>query len=239
MPFASFKNVQKRYARTHKERAQPEHRKHLGFLPKKKDFVLRAREKEKKEKKMKELRRQALTRNADEFYFNMCNSVFDNERGHIPLNAEVQHTDVSMKNALSMSIAQLRHELQKEVAKIRRLESSTCLLHGEHELRPGHAPPRHTFFAESRSEAAEIRSAIRDGAFVQPFDGDAEVQNERHAVYKELEERLTRAEQLKLLLRQREAKQSLTNNRGHKYRVVTKGTKTSAPVYQFETVRSH
>lgn len=125
------------------------------------------------------------------------------------MNAGVSHTDASMKNALSMSISQLRHELQKEVAKIRRLESSTCLLYGEHELRPRRAPPRHIFFAESRSEAAEIRSSIRDGAFIQPFDCDAQVQDERHAAYTELEERITRAEQLKLLLSQREAKQNL------------------------------
>ncbi|VDP92759.1 unnamed protein product [Echinostoma caproni] len=210
MPFASFKNVQKRYARTHKERSQPEHRKHLGLLPKKKDFVIRAREKEKKDKKIKELRRQALTRNTDEFYFNMCNSVFDAERGHIPLNAETQYTDSDLKNALSMSVAQLQHELQKELSKIGRLESSTNLLHGEHDLRPRGAPARHIFFAESSAEAAELRASIRNGDFIQPYGSSADLLEERRAVYKELEERLARAEQLKLILKQREAKQNLT-----------------------------
>ncbi|KAF5403922.1 U3 small nucleolar RNA-associated protein 11 [Paragonimus heterotremus] len=238
MPFASFKNVQKRYSRTHKERSQPESRRHLGHLPKKKDFILRARDKEKKAQKLKEYRRLALTKNDDEFYFNMHNSMFDAERGHIPLDAGVKYSDSSMKSALSMSVLQLRFELQKELAKIRRLESSTNLIHGDPNLYRGHTAPKHVFFAESTSEAVKIRSSIRSGAYILP-PSDTSVLDAQLEAYSELEQRLKRAEALKLMLKKREAKQTLLKNSKKKYRVVAKETDTSAPIFQFETVRAH
>ncbi|TGZ70273.1 hypothetical protein CRM22_003293 [Opisthorchis felineus] len=240
MPFASFKNAQKRYSRTHKERSQPQHRKHLGLLPKKKDFILKAREKEKKDKKIRELRRQALTKNTDEFYFNMCNSTFDTERGHIPLNAETKYSDATMKSLLSMSVAQLRHELQKEVSKIRRLESSTNALYGDPDLRSRHTRPKHTFFAETSSEAQDLRAKIKAGAFFSPDTNTTNVSilEERQEAYAELQQRLQRAETLKLMLKKREAKQLLVRNPNRKYKVVAKESKSSAPVYQFEPVRA-
>ncbi len=55
--------------RTYKERAQPKARKHKGFLEKKRDYVVRARDYKQKREKLRALKRQAELRNDDEFYF--------------------------------------------------------------------------------------------------------------------------------------------------------------------------
>jgi U3 small nucleolar RNA-associated protein 11 len=69
---ASLRNAMPR--REHKERAQPAARKHLGILEKKKDYVERARDFQKKVKHINDLKEKTLERNPDEFYYGMIKS---------------------------------------------------------------------------------------------------------------------------------------------------------------------
>lgn len=66
---SSLRNAVKR--KTHKERAQPSHRAKFGLLEKHKDYVLRARDFNKKKKRIQALQEKAAFRNQDEFYFKM------------------------------------------------------------------------------------------------------------------------------------------------------------------------
>ena len=66
---SSLRNAVKR--KTHKERAQPSHRAKFGLLEKHKDYVLRARDFNKKKKRLQALQEKAAFRNKDEFYFKM------------------------------------------------------------------------------------------------------------------------------------------------------------------------
>jgi len=66
---SSMRNAVQR--RPHRERAQPLERGRLGLLEKHKDYSKRAKDYNKKQEVLKNLRRKAAERNEDEFYFGM------------------------------------------------------------------------------------------------------------------------------------------------------------------------
>ncbi len=85
---SSLRNAVKRV--THKERSQPAGRSRLGLLEKHKDYILRARDYEKKKKRLKSLKLKAALRNPDEFYFAMHKEATSN--GELVLKGYVYHT---------------------------------------------------------------------------------------------------------------------------------------------------
>ncbi|ELW48214.1 putative U3 small nucleolar RNA-associated protein 11 [Tupaia chinensis] len=68
---AAFRKAAKSRQREHPERSQPGFRKHLGLLEKKKDYKLRADDYHKKQEFLRVLRKKALEKNPDEFYYKM------------------------------------------------------------------------------------------------------------------------------------------------------------------------
>ena len=68
---AAFRKAAKSRQREHRERSQPGFRKYLGLLEKKKDYKLRADDYRKKQEYLRALRKKALEKNPDEFYYKM------------------------------------------------------------------------------------------------------------------------------------------------------------------------
>jgi hypothetical protein len=66
-PMNAFRQIGQK--RTYRERAQPARRKAKGFLEKKRDYVVRARNHKAKQAQLKALKRHAELKNDDEFYF--------------------------------------------------------------------------------------------------------------------------------------------------------------------------
>ncbi|KAM7533383.1 hypothetical protein Aperf_G00000124561 [Anoplocephala perfoliata] len=243
MPFASFKNIQKRNARLHKERSQPSARAKLGALPKKKDFILRSRDSEAKRNRIIELKRKALTKNQDEFYFAMHNSSFSQEKGHIPLNNDKEYSDADLKEMLNRDIVYLRRELTIEMKKIRDMESRFNLLPADPTVTNKRLRPKGTIFAESIEEARAIKSSFQDSIVPTQIPGSVkasdaeEIMDLQAAGYKELAERMKRADLLKLAIKRREAKDKLMKNANLKHKVIRKGNQNHAPLYKFERRR--
>lgn len=69
-----FNKAHKMAQRLHRERRQPEYRKKLGYLEKKKDYKKRALDHQIKVERLKKLKNKALDRNPNEFHFHMLNS---------------------------------------------------------------------------------------------------------------------------------------------------------------------
>ena len=110
---SSLRNAVKRS--THKERAQPAARKHLGLLEKHSDYKKRADDYKKKTARLKTLTRKAAERNQDEFYFAMTKTVAGERRG--PAGANSTHAATAKLKA-----EDLRYVHMRKVVDDRRVE---------------------------------------------------------------------------------------------------------------------
>jgi U3 small nucleolar RNA-associated protein 11 len=111
---SSFKNAFK--GRAHKERSQPSSRKRLGFLEKKQDYQIRAKNFGIKKNKLKALKRRAALRNPDEFNFGMVNAhledgvhVSDKKEEKVPKEALLKRKDQDLQ------LVRLRERIEKKV----------------------------------------------------------------------------------------------------------------------------
>jgi len=288
---ASLRNAIPRKA--HKERSQPAARKHLGLLEKKKDYLERARDFQRKVGRIKDLKKKTLERNPDEFYFGMLSSkttggVHEEQRkdgldklthGEIRLMKDQDLTYLQMKQSVDERRAdRLQNDLHLLLDKP--INSHTIFVENEQDAaafnpaahfgthpklagrafnRPrkqaedigGDEDPsagpggagRVTDGVERPGEGAGGRSSGSGGSAGSLVTGAAtmkqlkKIMKQREKSYKELGERLARAEKLKRLVAHKVAEKALMSAKGAK-RKVKDAEEGNPAVYKWKRQRA-
>lgn len=263
---SSLRNAAKAQQRPYKERHQPGSRAEFGLLEKKKDYKLRAKDYNDKKATLKKLKKKALNKNPDEFYFHMINSR--TEGGvHKEKNAEETLTPEQIKLMQTQDLRYIVHKRTIEQKKIERLRASLHLIDSpsSFEDRPSsHTKNTHTFFVDDEKEVAsfdlakhlDTHPSLLGRTSNRPKMSDigkhskmlkllktdeetlANIRKSQHKAYKELHQRIERERHLGILQEKMEAKKHMNNKRKEKPIVVIKEeTKDSAPILKWSNER--
>ncbi|XP_030012843.1 putative U3 small nucleolar RNA-associated protein 11 [Sphaeramia orbicularis] len=144
---SSFRKALKSRQKNHHERSQPGFRKHLGLLEKKKDYKLRAEDYHKKQNTISALRKKALDKNPDEFYFKMINTQLQDGVHVAKKGTEEVMTEEQKKMMRTQDIKYVEMKRVAEAKKIERLKGELHLLDADSKQKN-----KHTFFVDSKKE---------------------------------------------------------------------------------------
>ncbi|NP_001040447.1 UTP11-like U3 small nucleolar ribonucleoprotein [Bombyx mori] len=249
---SSWKKAAKANQKTHRERHQPEARKHLGLLEKKKDYKKRADDYHEKGQTLKLLRKRTLDKNPDEFYYHMINSRVK-EGVHHELQKEGEHSSEQVKLMQTQDIKYINMKRTIESRRINRLQSQL------HMTDVAEATPNtHTFFVDEGEENGfdlakrldthpaligrkSNRPRLSDLNKITLPDLDEETVKEmkkkKEKVYKEIAKRIQRETELTVVQQKMELKRHLQDTSVLKPKKIKKGSAKAAPVYKFHYIR--
>ncbi|KAM6967373.1 putative U3 small nucleolar RNA-associated protein 11 [Aplochiton taeniatus] len=251
---SSFRKALKSQQKNHKERSQPGFRKHLGLLEKKKDYKLRADDYHKKQNTLAALRKKALEKNPDEFYYNMISAQLkDGEHVAKKAKWEEETTDEQRKVMRTQDIKYVEMKRVAEFQKIERLKAELHLLEAD-----GKQKNKHTFFVDSMKEvrsfdlATHLNTApeLVDRVYNRPTLHTLETKSIQGAVttrnlkmlakqrkhqYTILSQRIDREKKLFVISQKIQTRKDLQDKR-NKVKV-SKETTSVPAVYKFETKR--
>uniref|UniRef100_A0A3P9NH87 U3 small nucleolar RNA-associated protein 11 n=1 Tax=Poecilia reticulata TaxID=8081 RepID=A0A3P9NH87_POERE len=154
---SSFRKALKSRQRNHHERSQPGFRRTMGLLEKKKDYKLRADDYHKKQNTLAALRKKALEKNPDEFYFNMISSKLE-DGVHVMKKTEEEVTEEQKKVMRTQDMRYVEMKRVAEAKKIERLKGELHLLDAESKQKN-----KHTFFVDSKKEVETFNLASHLG----------------------------------------------------------------------------
>jgi len=251
---SSLKNAYKSQ-RTHRERHQPDARKSLGLLEKKKDYKLRAKDYNAKKETLKKLAKRTLNKNPDEFYHHMINSQMK-EGVHHEKSKEETLTAEQVKLMQTQDLRYVTYKRNIERKKIEKLRAGLQLLDAEDK-----AANTHTFFVDSdeqvrtfdpakrldthpallgrsynRLKLSDLKKRQQDNDLLSQ-ETLTEIQKKQYKAYKELQQRIDRERSLGVVQEKMEAKRLLQNKKDKPVAVVKEETKDSAPVIKFAKER--
>jgi U3 small nucleolar RNA-associated protein 11 len=150
---SSLRNAVKRV--THKERAQPQDRAHLGLLEKKKDYKQRAKDFHFKTDLLTKMKQKAKMRNPDEFYFGMKNTKMLHGKHKKTLQAQnKERAELIGADAVRImkdqDLSYIRMQKQKDSKKMERMQQNLHFLESDNRKR------KHTVFVDNSEEAQDF-----------------------------------------------------------------------------------
>lgn len=250
---SSWKKAAKSTQKTHRERHQPEARKHLGLLEKKKDYVARAKDYHEKQATIKLLRKRALNKNPDEFYFHMINSRVE-DGVHQEKEIDDEYTDEQTKLMETQDSKYIAYKRNLETKKVEKLHSNLHMIDAANEIKN-----KHIFFVDDSEEAKSFDLAEKLNTHpallsrrtnrpkldslknmnLPDFDESTlkKIEQQKHMAYKELCKRVDRERDLTVVQQVLEVKKALKDKKVTKPMKVRPGSKDSAPVYKWKFER--
>ena len=156
-----LKNIKKYIPRRkYRERGQIERRKKLGFLEKKKDYKIRAEDYHTKEKKYKNLKEAARTRNPDEFYHKMIKAkIIDGEHIQFPDDKNLEQKLVTNTQFINL-VNFKKSQLEKEAEKMKiRLQMNKDIFEGGNKS-------VHTLYYDDEDEYLEEQKKEKENEFL-------------------------------------------------------------------------
>ncbi|XP_041649740.1 probable U3 small nucleolar RNA-associated protein 11 [Cheilinus undulatus] len=251
---SSFRKALKSRQRNHHERSQPGFRKNLGLLEKKKDYKLRADDYHKKQNTLAALRKKALDKNPDEFYFKMINSQLQD--GVHVAKKEKEDVEVTEEQKKVMRTQDIKYVEMKRVAeakKIERLKGELHLLDADSKQKN-----KHTFFMDTRKEvesfdlaehlntAPELVGRVYNRPTLQTLETKIiqaaaeptsveKLARQRKHQYKILSQRIDREKKMFVISQKIQTRKDLQDKT--KKVKVKKETANAAAIYKFEAKR--
>ncbi|XP_010765367.1 probable U3 small nucleolar RNA-associated protein 11 [Notothenia coriiceps] len=251
---SSFRKALKSRQKNHHERSQPGFRKHLGLLEKKKDYKLRAVDYHKKQNTLSALRKKALDKNPDEFYYKMINTQLKD--GIHVAKKEGEEDEITEEQKKVMRTQDIKYVEMKRVAEARKIERMKGELHILEA--DGKQKNHHTFFVDSKKEVQSFDLAnhlntvpeLVDRVFNRPTLKTLETKSIQGAVeprtmmklaklrnhqYKILSQRIDREKKMFVIGQKIQTRKDLQDK--NKKVKVKKETHSAAAIYKFDVKR--
>ncbi|TMW40781.1 hypothetical protein DOY81_014137 [Sarcophaga bullata] len=262
---SSWKKASKSNQKVHRERHQPESRAHLGLLEKKKDYRKRARDAERKAKTLQLLHKRALNRNPDEFYHHMIRSkLHDGEHHDEEEKDESTKEQLALMETQDLKYVAMKRTM--ETKKIKRLQSQLHMIDFANTVPNKHlffddndkkeddedgVVKGRVLSDMELAERLETHPSMLDRKTNRPRLKDLEklqipelspediqkANQLKQQAYQELTKRIEREKQLAVVQQKLEMKRALQQPRLLKPKKKKRGTKDSAPVYEFKYER--
>mmetsp|Transcript_25601 Transcript_25601/g.33324 ORF Transcript_25601/g.33324 Transcript_25601/m.33324 type:complete len:257 (-) Transcript_25601:171-941(-) len=254
---ASLRNAMPR--KEHKERAQPSSRKHLGLLEKKKDYIERARDYQKKIGHINSLKKKTLDRNPDEFYFGMLKSKTKDGIHQAEIKDgrdSLSHAEISLMKDQDLTYLGMKQTVDSRKAE--RLQKDLHLLLDK-------PINKHKIFVENEKDVKNFdpvehfdtvprmanraynrprKSTLEDdehangGVIVGPANTKQakKILRQREKAYYELAQRLERSDKLKRIIEHKEVEKNVMGK--GKKRKVKEGSNGIPAVYKWKRERA-